>query len=763
MISRIDGRRLERQPLQNRIDIQRRLRPTEPEALHEVAALVVQKIHLLRGLDTFGDDIHIQPSPQADDGAADRLEALIVRRPGNKALVDLDNVQRVAMQIPERREAGTKVIQRNANPHALQLPQCCQGIGDVAHQQALGDFQHQAGRRQPGFPQDLRHPIGEALFLQLPAGQVDRAAQGAEPLLLPLTHLGTGLLQDPFTHLDNLARLFQNRNKFVRRHQPRALPPAQQCFNTDSMGTSGGNLHDGLIEQLELTLRQCLAECVFKIQALIHLFLQRLAVERQLRLAERLGPIQGKIRLAQHILLATMALERSHADTDADRQAPRGRDDRVLQCVHDALRHHFRIAGHGHVIQQHHKFITTKARQVIARAQAALNPLGDLNQHLITDLVSKAVIDQLEAIQVDKQHRRMTCPRLGLTLQRLGQQLADLLPVGQPGQLVMQHHVRQLLLGLLALADIGQRPGQQVLAVQIGGRYATDHYPEQAPPAVTHFALDMQIRLTTIKVRLYRRKEPAALQLGNQGRPVNQGTWSTPRVEPEHGQPALRYMQPIVLDMPLPEPVTGALNSAGIAILTRLQRHLAGTGVGIDGQTEIKEGHLQQTAIELFGQLRFITPLTVDGPMHEIKIEVKGRQIPLEIHAQALMGQPHQQAQTHVLQVIRATQQLPEVGLLLPLQRSQAAGMGKQPGRLVKLFQMLEQRLDAFRMQMIERRQVGAQAVEPGVINQQQAQPLPHLIGVQPKVTLHIQQLLLQVRHVLAPKRARLILGQKEW
>ena len=63
----------------------------------------------------------------------------------------------------------------------------------------------------------------------------------------------------------------------------------------------------------------------------------------------------------------------------------------------------------------------------------------------------------------------------------------------------------------------------------------------------------------------------------------------------------------------------------------------------------------------------------------------------------------------------------------------------------------------------IERRQVGAQAVEPGVINQQQAQPLPHLIGVQPKVTLHIQQLLLQVRHVLAPKRARLILGQKEW
>ena len=58
-------------------------------------------------------------------------------------------------------------------------------------------------------------------------------------------------------------------------------------------------------------------------------------------------------------------------------------------------------------------------------------------QQLITLFVAEAVIDQLEAVQIDEEdaHRR---PRVGGALQRLAEGVDELGPVGEAGELIVK-------------------------------------------------------------------------------------------------------------------------------------------------------------------------------------------------------------------------------------------------------------------------------------------------------------------------------------
>jgi len=67
--------------------------------------------------------------------------------------------------------------------------------------------------------------------------------------------------------------------------------------------------------------------------------------------------------------------------------------------------------------------------------------------------MAQAVVDELEAVQVEQQHRHQP-PRTAGVMERLGQPVMQQGPVGQAGQFVVGGQVFQLLFVALALADI---------------------------------------------------------------------------------------------------------------------------------------------------------------------------------------------------------------------------------------------------------------------------------------------------------------------
>ena len=83
----------------------------------------------------------------------------------------------------------------------------------------------------------------------------------------------------------------------------------------------------------------------------------------------------------------------------------------------------------------------------VAAAQATRQGGADMLQQPITDLVAEAVVDQLEAVEIEKHQRHRLAGALR-PRHRLAQSIAEQRPVGQPGEAVEIGQLRQALLGV---------------------------------------------------------------------------------------------------------------------------------------------------------------------------------------------------------------------------------------------------------------------------------------------------------------------------
>ena len=82
-----------------------------------------------------------------------------------------------------------------------------------------------------------------------------------------------------------------------------------------------------------------------------------------------------------------------------------------------------------------------------------LQALGDLDQHLVAHRVTEHVVDFLQPVEVDAEHREFLFGA-GASLDHLGQRLQEGGAVRQIGQAVMIGHVRHPRLGLAAIGDV---------------------------------------------------------------------------------------------------------------------------------------------------------------------------------------------------------------------------------------------------------------------------------------------------------------------
>ena len=99
----------------------------------------------------------------------------------------------------------------------------------------------------------------------------------------------------------------------------------------------------------------------------------------------------------------------------------------------------------------HDELVATQARHRVGEPHHAEQALRDVFQHLVAGLVAQAVVDVLEAVEVQEQHGHLAAVALG-TGQRLRQAVRQQLAVRQAGQCVVVRQLCQFGLVRLKLA-----------------------------------------------------------------------------------------------------------------------------------------------------------------------------------------------------------------------------------------------------------------------------------------------------------------------
>ena len=128
-------------------------------------------------------------------------------------------------------------------------------------------------------------------------------------------------------------------------------------------------------------------------------------------------------------------------------------------------------------LEQDPELVPAQPRDRVRRAHAAQEPLGHQLQHLVARGVPEPVVDGLEVVEVDEQHRHV---RIAAAERVLGPVVEER-AVRQPGQLVVEGAVAELLLEALAGVVVahGQHQAADTRVVdQVGGHHG--HVPVRA-------------------------------------------------------------------------------------------------------------------------------------------------------------------------------------------------------------------------------------------------------------------------------------------
>src|SRR5712692_11075820 len=85
---------------------------------------------------------------------------------------------------------------------------------------------------------------------------------------------------------------------------------------------------------------------------------------------------------------------------------------------------------------------------------------------LVTRHVAEAVVEHLEAVEVDEQNREVVALAAAHARQRLAEAVHEERAVGQPGERIVERVVTDLVLGALAGRQIEEEPDGRRLALE---------------------------------------------------------------------------------------------------------------------------------------------------------------------------------------------------------------------------------------------------------------------------------------------------------
>ena len=196
-----------------------------------------------------------------------------------------------------------------------------------------------------------------------------------------------------------------------------------------------------LVVQRELVALQRAAQRRFQRQPLDRLRLDFRGEEAIAVLAVFLGEIHRHVGiLGQRLHVG--AVVRIHRDADRSRGVAF-----VAAQLHRLAQHRQEICGDfldlvtlRGLFQDHHEFVAAEAGHDIARTQSAAQPVGHFHQQHVAGLVPERIVDHLEAVEIDEQHRELPLVAAG-GLDRMAQQPVEHFPVRQLRQAVMRGEI----------------------------------------------------------------------------------------------------------------------------------------------------------------------------------------------------------------------------------------------------------------------------------------------------------------------------------
>ena len=111
------------------------------------------------------------------------------------------------------------------------------------------------------------------------------------------------------------------------------------------------------------------------------------------------------------------------------------------------------MLGRERLRENDRELITAEASGRVAGSDRLLDPLADLPEHLVAEVVAPPVVDRLEVVEVDVEQTG----RLALLvpeLDRVAEALVEEGPVGEAGQRVVEGLLPQLQFGLALARDV---------------------------------------------------------------------------------------------------------------------------------------------------------------------------------------------------------------------------------------------------------------------------------------------------------------------
>ncbi len=195
------------------------------------------------------------------------------------------------------------------------------------------------------------------------------------------------------------------------------------------------------------------------------------------------------LRISSSAPVAAVAVGDRDAEAAADEELLALEPQRRGERREDPLGRVGGVLRAAHVLEQDGELVAAEARRGVARADAVVEALGDLQQHGVAGGVAEAVVDRLEVVEVHEDHGQpgalAPCAR-----ERVAHALDEQRAVGEVRHGVVEGLVRELLLERLALAHVAavEHDAVDVLVVEQVG--VEDLELADAAVDVAHAALE---------------------------------------------------------------------------------------------------------------------------------------------------------------------------------------------------------------------------------------------------------------------------------
>ena len=223
--------------------------------------------------------------------------------------------------------------------------------------------------------------------------------------LLPHAGVAARLGEHLAADVDDEAVLLGDRDEVVRGHEPagRVLPAHERLERHDAVL---GERDDRLVLHDELVVLQRAAQVGLELEPgdrrRVHLgFVDAVAA-----LALALGPVHRGVGVAQE-LVGVVAVRAREGDSGArvDEDLLARDEERRLERVDEALRGLARGGRCREALEQDRELVAAEPGRGVGAAEHRLQPGRDVDEQPVADGVAEAVVDGLERVEVEEQHR----------------------------------------------------------------------------------------------------------------------------------------------------------------------------------------------------------------------------------------------------------------------------------------------------------------------------------------------------------------------